>query len=161
MDLDVSCGLFELDDPGNTNFDAITPGALVSGTFSVTAEASMVREQPYLLVFKTKDQYLNDGYASFQWVFLQITDPATSVLQPEKVAVTIYPNPVADMLELQLDPADLPLNYQLMSLDGKVVRQGVFTDAQSSVPVTNLSGGTYLLHVEGKGKQGSSKVLIR
>ena len=69
-------------------------------------------------------------------------------------AVNVYPNPVKDILNID---AKGDYNYQLISTDGKVVKDGNQSD--SVINVQNLPTGMYIMKITKDGKTSSHKVL--
>lgn len=70
-----------------------------------------------------------------------------------KLSVSVYPNPTADNLTLVLYDEvtasnDLSLySYQLLDMNGKLLRSSGITDAQTNIEMSNLLPATYLLKV--------------
>ena len=69
-------------------------------------------------------------------------------------AVNVYPNPVKDILNID---AKGDYNYQLISTEGKVVKDGNQSD--SVINVQNLPTGMYIMKITKDGKTSSHKVL--
>lgn len=69
-------------------------------------------------------------------------------------AVNVYPNPVKDVLNID---AKGEYNYQLISTDGKVVKDGNQSD--SAINVQNLPTGMYIMKITQDGKTSSHKVI--
>lgn len=69
-------------------------------------------------------------------------------------AVNVYPNPVKDVLNID---AKGDYNYQLISTDGKIVKDGNQSD--SAINVQNLPTGMYIMKITKGGKISSHKVI--
>ena len=69
-------------------------------------------------------------------------------------AVNVYPNPVKDVLNID---AKGDYNYQLISTDGKVVKDGNQSD--SAINVQNLPTGMYIMKITKDGKTSSHKII--
>ena len=69
-------------------------------------------------------------------------------------AVNVYPNPVKDILNID---AKGDYNYQLISTDGKVVKDG--NQSASAINVQNLPTGMYIMKITKDGKTSSHKVI--
>ena len=69
-------------------------------------------------------------------------------------AVNVYPNPVKDILNID---AKGDYNYQLISTDGKVVKDG--NQSASTINVQNLPTGMYIMKITKDGKTSSHKVI--
>ncbi len=69
-------------------------------------------------------------------------------------AVNVYPNPVKDILNID---AKGDYNYQLISTEGKVVKDG--NQSASAINVQNLPTGMYIMKITKDGKTSSHKVI--
>ena len=69
-------------------------------------------------------------------------------------AVNVYPNPVKDVLNIA---AKGDYNYQLISTDGKVVKDG--NQSVNTINVQNLPTGIYIMKITQDGKTSSHKVI--
>ncbi len=69
-------------------------------------------------------------------------------------AVNVYPNPVKDVLNIA---AKGDYNYQLISTDGKVVKDG--NQSVNTINVQNLPTGMYIMKITQDGKTSSHKVI--
>lgn len=69
-------------------------------------------------------------------------------------AVNVYPNPVKDVLKIA---AKGDYNYQLISTDGKVVKDG--NQSVNTINVQNLPTGMYIMKITQDGKTASHKVI--
>ncbi|WP_373784490.1 M4 family metallopeptidase [Kaistella sp.] len=69
-------------------------------------------------------------------------------------AVNVYPNPVKDILNIA---AKGDYNYQLISTDGKVVKDG--NQSASAINVQHLPTGMYIMKITKDGKTSSHKVI--
>ena len=69
-------------------------------------------------------------------------------------AVNVYPNPVKDVLNIN---AKGDYNYQLISTDGKIVKDG--NQSESAINVQNLPTGMYIMKITQDGKTSSHKVI--
>ena len=69
------------------------------------------------------------------------------------LSVSIYPNPTADFLTLSMYDEVSASNdfskysYQLLGMNGKLLRDTRITDIQTSIAMSNLMPATYLLKV--------------
>ncbi|MBT2556417.1 T9SS type A sorting domain-containing protein [Hymenobacter sp. ISL-91] len=63
-------------------------------------------------------------------------------------ALAVWPNPVRDQLQLQLDAAAGPRSVILLSVLGREVYRSTTISQQMQVPVAYLAAGIYLLRVE-------------
>ncbi|OWK73023.1 peptidase M4 [Flavobacteriaceae bacterium JJC] len=68
--------------------------------------------------------------------------------------VNVYPNPVKDVLNIN---AKGDYSYQLISTDGKIVKDG--NQSESAVNVQNLPTGMYIMKITQDGKTSTHKVI--
>ena len=74
----------------------------------------------------------------------------------------MYPNPVEeDMFTILLPDNGATANYTLTNLIGQQVQEGKLDMMQSSVSVSTLQGGVYLLQVVQSGKTFTTKLIIK
>ena len=62
--------------------------------------------------------------------------------------ITVYPNPTRDVVKI-LSSAARPMQYQLMDLSGRILKQGEFTQEQT-LSLASYSNGIYLMRVTDK-----------
>ncbi len=85
----------------------------------------------------------------------------TAVLEsPIKYNITIYPNPSSDFLYVKSIENNL-LEYQLMDLQGKIVKKGILNSTTQTIDLHGISKGMYIIvfqknHI----LVGSSKVIV-
>lgn len=74
-------------------------------------------------------------------------DPCTSVSNLNTKEVAIYPNPVQDILTIELQEDGLS-NYTITSANGSEVMKGSFSTYNQILNVRSLSNGVYMLRIE-------------
>lgn len=74
----------------------------------------------------------------------------------------IYPNPTADILNIKL-PESMQGDYEyaIISLEGKVLDSGNITTELSSISVSDLAAGKYILTLQGKDKTIAGHFILR
>ena len=106
-------------------------------------------------------------------IFSSTTVNSTSVLYVDDVALSngvdvpvveskhykIYPNPVSDVLFLQLD-SEQPCKWTLRDLTGRTLKSGSAT-GKTSIDVRNYPSGVYMLTLNVGGEESTRKVVIR
>lgn len=75
----------------------------------------------------------------------------------EKANISIYPNPVSSVLNLQTELSDF--NYVIYTIEGKIVKQGKSTISETSVDVSSLTSGIYLVEIESNGTKSVQKII--
>ncbi|GAO31509.1 T9SS type A sorting domain-containing protein [Geofilum rubicundum] len=85
-----------------------------------------------------------------------VDDVGTALPAVEEAQITIYPNPVSDLLQISnTNEKDMP--YQLTNLSVQTVDQGVLRE--STLNVSSLPPGIYLLHLRGADQQSIHKII--
>jgi hypothetical protein len=74
--------------------------------------------------------------------------------------ITIYPNPVSDILYIQANE-NLSLDYQLIDLQGKTVKNGAISSGDSTINLQGISKGMYIItFLENHVLVASTKVVV-
>ncbi len=61
--------------------------------------------------------------------------------------VTLYPNPVTNLLNVKVDNNFENLNYRLIDVEGKIINQGLINENITVINVEHLSKGVYFIKV--------------
>lgn len=73
-------------------------------------------------------------------------------MEPLSCHVNLYPNPTTESFTIETDESSSQLCYNLFSTNGKLLQEGIFLQ-QTSINVSDLSSGHYLLKVENRDKK--------
>lgn len=76
-------------------------------------------------------------------------------IEPLSCSLNLYPNPTTKSFTLESDETVSPLHYSLYTLSGQLLHEGTFQQ-QTSVNVSSLPSGHYMLRVEDKEKNQSN-----
>ena len=76
-------------------------------------------------------------------------------IEPLSCSLNLYPNPTTKSFTLECDETVSPLHYSLYTLSGQLLHEGTFQQ-QTSVNVSSLPSGHYMLRVEDKEKNQSN-----
>lgn len=63
----------------------------------------------------------------------------------------LFPNPTKDCIVIQLDYHTQKLEYSILDTKGRVVTQGILTEQESRIEVSELANGTYLFRLDQSG----------
>ena len=85
-----------------------------------------------------------------------IYDASALVRNLQKNALTVYPNPVSQLLNVQWKQQEIGTTYKLINHLGNVVLQGQISDNQTQVDVSSLTSGIYMLSTS----LSTTKVLV-
>jgi hypothetical protein len=75
-----------------------------------------------------------------------LTTQIDKIIAPE-INVTVYPNPIKDVLKLQCNLPD-GLNYELFNLNGTSLINGIIQANEMNISFHHMPAGTYLLAVK-------------
>jgi len=70
-------------------------------------------------------------------------------------AISIYPNPVSDILYIKNANAS---QYKIVDLSGRIVKSGIY---QNGITVSDLNKGNYIIQISGKNVQQTEKFIIK
>src|SRR5690606_12913954 len=75
--------------------------------------------------------------------------------------ILLYPNPASDHLNVKLNNSQIN-QISIVDMTGRVVFQtnGIFGATEVSIPVDQLSGGIYILHVTSEAKTGAKSFVV-
>lgn len=78
--------------------------------------------------------------------------PATSVTRQDVLPLQLYPNPVRHYLSIRsaLLQAGQPLAYVVSDLNGRVLLRGALSENETTIRLSKLSAGTYLLQLRSR-----------
>ena len=93
---------------------------------------------------------------------LQLASPSGLPADASLGSINVYPNPASDFINIDINEEFTTFDYQLYSIDGKVVHSSTSESNNVQIPVNGLQKGIYLLWInDHKGVMFSQKVLIQ
>ncbi|WP_170265148.1 T9SS type A sorting domain-containing protein [Salibacter halophilus] len=99
-------------------------------------------------VWKIEVNFIDFGvYDTLTWTTEDLTSSKSLSLNSRNVS--IYPNPANDQLNLVFDDASISegMNYDLYSIVGRSVKNGVVNRTKTIIETSNLQSGVYILQV--------------
>ncbi|HZV71218.1 MAG TPA: T9SS type A sorting domain-containing protein [Saprospiraceae bacterium] len=75
--------------------------------------------------------------------------------------LSIYPNPVSDIINIELKTRDYPLNFEIIDLTGVILFSGEIKEDQSQINVSNLNDGFYFISLKDDLKKLYTKKFIK
>ncbi len=125
-----------------------------------TKEEDFMDEEGYKLAHVT---YVW-GYNYTEWTVSDKTfyfySLLTNITIPEADKVTIYPNPVDNVLQIERENAS-EQTYNILSVTGKRIQSFRLTGKRGSINLSHLPGGIYFLQYAENGKLISKKIIKR
>lgn len=93
--------------------------------------------------YANPDNFLGDGIPNFQLALAQLSREEKKVKNP----ITIYPNPVNDQLFIEVSPTITGGKLQLFTLTGKKAYESAINNKKTSLDLSNLPAGLYLVKI--------------
>ena len=73
--------------------------------------------------------------------------------------IKIYPNPTTGVIRLDIPDSNDKVEYTLIDLTGRTRMQGTFSGAQTTLDISSLEAGMYIILVRGKQISATSKII--
>jgi len=84
--------------------------------------------------------------------------PSLGVNDIEASQFVIYPNPTQNSVTVEM--LDLEsTNYKILSIDGRVLLNGVINHQNKTIDISSLASSTYIIYFEANGKQSTKKII--
>ncbi len=97
------------------------------------------------------------GASTFDIFNLQIKN-ATDIFDFKEKTILIYPNPVTNILTVNLQNIKTPANIVIYNVSGNIVYKSVITESLHNIDLRNISSGIYLLEINIGGKKIRKKI---
>jgi len=112
----------------------------------------------YLSIGEPMNTEISGGDIMISQGFLQVSvaDPSSNLNVLDEV-INVYPNPTSASLVIEMPEMDGTYEYELFDVFGKAIRLEELNHMRSTVDLSLLEAGTYLLKVNKD--EGSSKTL--
>jgi len=88
-----------------------------------------------------------------------MTPSATVDLNGKEKVVEIYPNPVKNMLDINLSGYDGSSQVQVYDIQGRILLQQVFTNGRTTLNIASLITGVYLVKIRNKEEETVVKLI--
>ena len=164
IELTASSGLLEEDFYLSTA--AFTAATIIDeevlGTFSWVVRNEHIRQQPYQIAFRARDEFEETGAVNFKILryrvsaLVPVEEPA-----PWREAVEVFPNPTSGWVQLALHADALPAPYQLYHASGQKAASGLIRNKRQQLDLSGLPPGAYFLRVGDAGRLGTVKIIHR
>lgn len=114
-----------------------------------------------ILVSSTDTVFVNvssaDGLTTLSYAI--IIDYLDSNNETELINVNVYPNPVSDVLLVDLPKNNKPYNISVYNTYGQLMTQKSTADSTTKINMSGMNTGVYILNIEQDGKSFISKVV--
>lgn len=82
-------------------------------------------------------------------------------IRPKLKSIKMFPNPVKETLQISINAELIPANFQLVTLEGKVIYDSVLSSELTSISILIFPKGFYLTRIKNKeGFSFSQKIII-
>lgn len=153
-------GYSELIPPPIDNFSHIHSTAIVSDSINWTKiSGSFIADSAYKYLIlgnfydneNTDTLDINNNAAGYYIDAVSVSTDSLAIITntnsyPNLEEIEIFPKPVIGIIYIKGITNMTP--YLLTDFTGKIVQDGILSDAASSIDVTSFSGGLYLLHLK-------------
>ena len=109
------------------------------------------------LTYTASGIYTGPTSANCVTQYLNLTINSSGISEEEMVLFSLYPNPVSDMLYVNLNGQDKQ-DYLIIDNFGSVVKSGVLGNLINEISVSQLSAGIYYFKIEGTKPRIFSKI---
>jgi len=147
VQLTCTGGLFEYF--GNpATFDSLSAADLVDGTFEWIVEPEDLREAPYQIVFKARDDGSPYGLSTLIPIRFRVVEELTSARELNTGNhLRLFPNPATESLQISGLEHTGPVNYEIRAASGQLLQSGTVQQSGSPLNVSTLPKGWYVLTV--------------
>ena len=87
-------------------------------------------------------------------------ESASSVNDTQMEGVRIFPNPVTDVLIIELEKPMAKLQYSVMNMAGSIILSGEIDNSQTIISFKNNKAGVYFVKLSGNGKTVTYKIIV-
>lgn len=96
--------------------------------------------EPVTATLQNSSMVLNQG-------FHQVLSVTTSVPESDNPELSVYPNPTKDRIQFDLPQNLSEVDISIRSIDGRLIRKKASLTSESSLDVSDLASGTYIISV--------------
>jgi len=89
----------------------------------------------------------------------QYSDIRVVEFEGKKVSVDVYPNPVQDLLNINIEGTEQEVTVSIFSVSGQLIRQEILYQSNNQLNLSELNGGLYFIKVEGTGLSVYQKII--
>ena len=141
--------------------DAYSFSNLPTGTYRVTVEMPGFdcSESIFILANTAGNAHENQNFIvdETKKIIKANGDIVSGYLSKEEIQLSVYPNPVTDILHI--DGLEGACTVKIINMSGQVVQSVMGTSPELTLPLNDLSSGLYLLRIESLGKARTVKLI--
>jgi uncharacterized surface protein with fasciclin (FAS1) repeats len=76
-----------------------------------------------------------------------VLSPPVSVLETNKIAASVYPNPASEQLTIVLESSTDNAMYQIYDMRGAIVKQGMLNSVMNNLEIQDMASGPYQIRI--------------
>ena len=145
---------------GDSTFYDVNMANDYQGSLSIDVTSP---ENEIYFIIASMPQIFEDTNPNFQTFSYEMRIINSLLSVPEfdtNIQVKIYPNPVEDVLNIEIDNYDSITDLNIYSTTGKIVfSKKQFDNKKTSIDISNISQGLYFLRIFGANKLDTFKIL--
>ncbi len=132
----------------NAGFDDVTSTTTIAGLSSDRLRAVCIGPDGNIFI-STSNSNANGSNQVDK--IIEIYDPSFTMVTSvaNNKAISIYPNPASDIVNIKIAAADMPAEYIITSMQGSVLMKGKFQGSNSTIDISALPKGIYVIKVLG------------
>jgi len=103
------------------------------------------------LYWDTSDLYTNG--------IIKVTDTPTAIASVENSIISVYPNPIKDLLHININSAFDSAIIQIRDMSGRLIKQQIIENSISEIDFSSISNGVYFITVTINNKTHITKIV--
>jgi subtilisin family serine protease len=163
---------------GRTYPFAGASGTSMSSPFVAGVAALMLQANPYLTAKQVKNILMETAYSdtyversgeirfgkgkvdAYQAVRKALETTGVSDFETEEFRVTLFPNPVSDLLYISIQADKSNINVELYDLQGRKLKQEIMSFGVNTIDVSSLASGYYFIKLS-DGRKNCIKKFVK
>jgi len=153
----------DFDDPGENVYANNSSQSTYSFTINVPSDAAIGNTRLRIRLNDAgqdanTEPCGNTSYGEVEDYTIAVEDGITVLKEPVAETVKIYPNPAENILYIK---AGNEYKYQILTISGKIIKEGVSTNELSKIKVKGLKSGIYIIKIIENQKSIIKKLIIK
>ena len=141
----------------------LTASGAMSYTWNTSATTAAISVSPTVTTTYTVSGTDINGCSNSSTI-TQTVNSCTSMqdLKNDSFSITIYPNPVSDILNMDLQSSTIEKGMiQIINTLGQVILSELFTSTNIKINTSNIISGVYLVKITAENKQVVKRISIQ
>ena len=138
----------------DVSFRIISGTGTIAGNELNFTEAGSITVEAYQ---DGNDQY----YSASEQKSITVVDNTTSIPELSKLKFAIYPNPTSGIINIEYDSDNMDVVMKIYNTTGSLIESKKLSNNSSSLDLSHLGTGVYIIKVESKKALGSKTIMIK